>query len=118
MPDPPRLRIGGGIVVVLFLASGTWHLVNPEAYEPIVPDVLPDAHALVLVSGVAELACALGLVLPRTRGAAGLASAALLVAIFPANVQMAWDAWRDWRAGHAGGCTSWPRSSGCRSRPP
>ncbi|MFG1813029.1 hypothetical protein ACGFIF_04605 [Kribbella sp. NPDC049174] len=42
-------------------------------------------------TGLAVLACAAGLLHPRTRRAAGLVSAALLVAIFPANVQMAMD---------------------------
>ena len=38
-----------------------------------------------------------------TRRTAGWASALLLVAIFPANVQMAYDAWRDWQANDASG---------------
>ena len=52
-------------------------------------------------SGVAELACAVGLVLPATRRAAGRASAGLLVAVFPANLQMAADAVA--ASGRAGG---------------
>jgi uncharacterized membrane protein len=43
------------------------------------------------MSGVAEIACALLLLHPRTRRAAALATAVLLVAVFPANVQMALD---------------------------
>jgi uncharacterized membrane protein len=42
----------------------------------------------VRVSGVAELACAVGLLAPSTRDVAGRVSAGLLVAVFPANVQM------------------------------
>ena len=76
----------------LFAASGTLHLVRPQVFEPIVPPALPARRALVLASGVAELACAAGLLHRRTRRVAGWGSAALLVAVFPANVQMALDA--------------------------
>ena len=73
----------------LFAASGVLHLVRPQIFETIVPRQLPERRGLVYVSGVAELACAAALLHPRTRKAAGWASAALLVVIFPANVQMA-----------------------------
>jgi uncharacterized membrane protein len=43
----------------------------------------------VQVSGVAELAGGVGVLVPRTRRLSGLALIALLVAVFPANVQMA-----------------------------
>lgn len=82
------------IVVGAFTGSGIIHLVRPQVFEPIVPRMLPRRRELVYVSGVAELVCAAGLLAPRTRSVAGLASAGLLVAVFPANVQMAADAWR------------------------
>lgn len=65
------------LVILPFAVSGVIHLVKPEAFESIIPRPLqPWARELVLVSGVAELACAGGLPHPRTRPAAGLASAA------------------------------------------
>lgn len=76
-------------LVVLFATSGILHMVRPQIFESIVPRQLPERRALVYASGVAEFACAVGLVHPRTRKAAGWASAAVLVAIFPGNVQMA-----------------------------
>jgi uncharacterized membrane protein len=72
----------------LFLASGTMHFVKPAPFEAIVPKQLPSHGALVYASGAAEIACAVGLFIPRTRRVAGLVSAALLVAVFPANVTM------------------------------
>lgn len=75
----------------MFLGSGTLHLVRPQVFEPIVPSALP-ARKVVEVSGVAEIVCGLGLLHPKTRRIAGLASAALLVGVFPANVQMSVDA--------------------------
>ncbi len=67
-------------------------MVHPEAFEPIMPRMLPSAHhrTLIYASGVAELACALGLV--RRTSSASVASVTLLVGVFAANVQMALDA--------------------------
>lgn len=67
--------------------SGTLHLVRPDLYRGLMPDILPAHDALILASGLAELACAAGLAL-NTRWAAP-ASVALLVAILPGNVYFA-----------------------------
>lgn len=72
----------------LFLTSGVTHLVKPAVFEPLVPRSLPRRRELVYASGVAEVVCAAGLLHPSTRRYAGWASAALLLAILPGNVQM------------------------------
>lgn len=87
---PSLTRDVAGLAVLL-ATSGVVHLVRPQVFEGIVPHALPNRRALVYVSGVAELLCAAGLLLPATRRPAGYASAALLVAVFPANVQMSVD---------------------------
>lgn len=76
-------------LAALFATSGVLHLVRPQIFESIVPRQLPERRGLVYASGVAEIVCAAGLLHPRARKAAGWASALLLVAIFPANIQMA-----------------------------
>lgn len=92
-------RIGKDVLGLagIFAVSGTIHIVKPEVVEPIVPAFIP-AREAVYASGVAELACAAGLLMPRTRRLAGWASAALLVAVFPANVKMAKDAQKSRKA--------------------
>lgn len=80
------------VVAAAFTASGVVHLVHPATFTRIVPTFLPAKTALVYVSGVAELACAAGLW--RRDRWAGLAAAALLLAIWPANLQMAINAQR------------------------
>lgn len=89
-----RLPYGARALAAMFIVSGATHLVRPQVFEPIVPDSLPYRSELVYASGMAEIACAAGMLVPRTRRVAGHASAALLVAVFPANVQMAVDAHR------------------------
>ncbi|WP_392542540.1 DoxX family protein [Oryzobacter telluris] len=89
-PAPPLTRDVAGLATIL-ATSGVIHLVRPEVYEGMVPHVLPRKRLLVHASGVLEIACAAGLLVPSTRKAAGWASAALLVGVFPANVQMSVD---------------------------
>jgi uncharacterized membrane protein len=76
----------------LLTVTGTLHFVAPRVFASIIPPQLPYRSALVYASGAAELACAAGLAVPRTRRVAGWATALLFVAVFPANVQMALDA--------------------------
>lgn len=79
-------------LAVLLLTSGTTHLVKPEVFEPLIPAPLgPRRRELVYASGVAELLCGAGLLHPGTRKVAGLASAALLVAVLPGDLQMSAD---------------------------
>jgi uncharacterized membrane protein len=79
-------------LAALMLGSGALHLVAPKPYEKIVPRSLGDPRRVVAVSGVAELACGTLLLSRRTSRLGGLLTAALLVAVLPANVQMALDA--------------------------
>lgn len=76
----------------MYAVTGVLHLAVPRVYDDIIPVPLGRwDRELTYLSGVAELACAAGLAHPRTRRGAAWASAALLVAVFPANVQMAVD---------------------------
>lgn len=82
------------ILVAAFATSGVIHLVRPQTFMPSMPRWVPRQLDVIRASGVAELACAAGLLVPGTRRIAGPASAGLLVGVFPANVQMTVDAAR------------------------
>jgi len=69
------------------------HFVKTRWYERIMPPYIPRHRELVYVSGVAEIAGGLATMHPATRRAGSLWSIATLVAVFPANVKMAYD-WR------------------------
>ena len=71
--------------------SGVLHLVWPDFYERLIPPLLGSPRAWVYGSGVVEIACAAALVVPRTREKGALATAALLVAVFPGNVYLAFE---------------------------
>jgi uncharacterized membrane protein len=77
------------LLSVVFIAAGTLHFLRPQTYEQIMPGYLPAHHELVLVSGAAEIAGGLGVAFAQTRRASGIWLIALLIAVFPANVNMA-----------------------------
>ena len=77
------------IAALFYLAAGALHFLKPEPYLKIMPPFLPWHLALVYVSGVAEMAGGLGLLVPKVRRAAAWGIVALLIAVFPANLYMA-----------------------------
>jgi uncharacterized membrane protein len=76
-------------VGVVFVAAGANHFINPAPYLAIMPRYLPWHEALNYASGVAEIAGGVGAMFPMTRVWAGWGLMVLLVAVFPANIQMA-----------------------------
>jgi uncharacterized membrane protein len=74
----------------LFIAAGVNHFVMPRVYERIVPPLLRGhSKRIVQISGVAEIAGGVGVLVPATRRVSGLGLIALLAAVFPANLHMA-----------------------------
>lgn len=71
------------------VAAGIAHFVFPDAYARIVPPYLPRPGFLVLISGIAEIAGGIGILVPITRRMAAFGLVILLIAVFPANIYMA-----------------------------
>src|SRR5690349_11722981 len=92
--DVAPLRTDAKVVVGAFLVSGVVHLVRPQTFTPLMPRRLPKHREIIYASGVAELVCAAGLLVPATRRAAGLASVGVLLGVYPGNIKMAVDASR------------------------
>jgi uncharacterized membrane protein len=80
------------LIAIVFIGAGFLHLVKPAPYIRIVPRWLPDPAMLVAISGIFQILGGIGVLLPATRTAAGWGLIALLVAVFPANIQMLLDA--------------------------
>ena len=77
------LRIGAVVVAALFLASGVLHLVNPGAFLWLMPPWLPLQIELIVISGVMEIAAALGLIFKQRW--APILTVITLLAVWPAN---------------------------------
>ena len=83
------------LLAAFLLVAGVAHFLNPDFFDAIVPPWAPgSARFATYASGVAELLVGLGIVVKRTRRQALWSAAALFVAVYPANLYMAWD-WRD-----------------------
>lgn len=82
------MTAGAVILSSIFILGGGLHLVRPEMYRPVMPGWLPGHDAMILISGVAEILGGVGLLVRRTRRAAAMGLILLLIAVFPANVEM------------------------------
>lgn len=126
IPWRPPLR---WLLAVFYFAAGSLHLISTSAFLPIMPPVIPFARAVVLFTGLCEVAGALGLLIPRTRRLAGAMLALYALCVWPANIYQAlWsvpvpplpDSWwyhaprlgfqpvLIWAALFAGGVVDWP----------
>ena len=82
-----RLRLAG-----FLLFMGVLHFVAPRPFDRIIPKWVPGRpRTWTYLSGACELSSAALLAMPRTRRLGAYAAAATLVAVYPANVQMAID---------------------------
>jgi uncharacterized membrane protein len=79
-----RTLLGIGLAV-----QGLNHFADEAFFLRMMPPYLPAHLLLVRLSGVAEIALGLAVFLTPLRRAAGFGILALLVAVFPANLQMA-----------------------------
>jgi uncharacterized membrane protein len=77
------------LMAAFYIAAGVNHFLSPDFYVAIMPPYLPWHLELVYLSGIAEIVCGVGLLIPRTRVLAAWATIALLIAIFPANLHVA-----------------------------
>ncbi|MGB1016835.1 MAG: DoxX family protein [Nannocystaceae bacterium] len=78
-----------GLLGVLFVAQGINHFIMDEWMIRMIPDYLPAPALMVYLSGVAEIVLGILVFVPRARRLAGWGILALLVAVFPANLEMA-----------------------------
>jgi uncharacterized membrane protein len=90
------MRIGWWLLGLFYLFAGWNHFRDPSFYVPMIPPFLPAPRELVELSGVAELglglaALLLGMQVPRLRRWIAWGVIALLVAVFPANLYVAFE---------------------------
>ena len=76
------------VTAIVFVIAGLLHFVMPRFYLAIMPRWLPSPLVLVYLSGVFDVLGGAGLLLPTVRTAAAVGLILLLVAVFPANVEM------------------------------
>ena len=83
------MKLGRWAMGLMYLGAGMAHWTATSLFMAIVPDYLPAHRGLVLVSGVAEMAGGIGVLIPATRRPAAWGIVLMLIAVFPANLWMA-----------------------------
>jgi uncharacterized membrane protein len=89
------------LFALIFIAGGILHFVLTPTYVSIMPPYLPAPGLLVQISGVAEILGGVGLLIPSARPYAAWGLVLLLIAVAPANINMAlhaerWPKIPDW----------------------
>ena len=79
------------LFAILFVAAGFNHFFNPGFYLQMMPPYLPWHHLLVYLSGFFEIMLGVLLLIPKLTRMAAWGLLALLIAVFPANIQMAFN---------------------------
>ncbi len=77
------------VLALFFVAACVNHFLATSFYLRMMPPYVPFHPAMVQISGVAEIVLAMLLLVPVTTVVAAWGLLALLIAVFPANLQMA-----------------------------
>ena len=94
MPKAPFSKTRQAFRVLLalaFLAAGVLHLVVPGPFLAITPDWVTRPETVIRLTGLAEIAGAIGLMTRRFCVAAGIGLALYAVCVYPANLHHALD---------------------------
>ena len=91
LSHPVARRVMRGMMFVFYLGAGYVHVTAPASFLPIVPDWVPYPTATIVLTGVCELAGAVGLETRRFRWWAGVMLALYAVCVFPANIKHAFE---------------------------
>jgi uncharacterized membrane protein len=77
------------LLAVFFIASGSNHFRALDTYRMMVPPWLPDTDSLIYLSGGASILGGIGVLVPAAQRWAGCGLIVLLIAVFPANLHLA-----------------------------
>ncbi|MEE9432982.1 MAG: DoxX family protein [Sphingorhabdus sp.] len=77
------------LMALFYLLAGIAHLRVPDGFLAITPGWVPYPETVIIVTGIAEIAGAIALMIPRLRYAAGLGLALYALCVWPANIHHA-----------------------------
>jgi len=83
-----KRRMSLYVMAIFYLMAGINHFRNPEGYYQIIPGWLGDPTRVNLISGIAEIALALLLIIPATKKFACYTIILMLIAFVPAHILM------------------------------
>ena len=89
MPDARSRGVLAVLLAAFYATAGVLHLWSPEPFLLITPSWVPFPRAVILVTGLCEIAGAAGLLVPRLRASAGLMLGLYALCVLPANFKHA-----------------------------
>jgi uncharacterized membrane protein len=87
--ESPVRRVARWLLALAYLVAGVAHIRSPGGFLAITPHWVPYPAQVILLTGIAEIAGAIGLMIPRLRWAAGIGLALYALCVWPANINHA-----------------------------
>jgi uncharacterized membrane protein len=81
-------NIGLYILSFFFIAGGIYHFVKPKFYLYMMPPYIPNHQLMVLLSGITEIFCGVGLLFTATRSLLAWGIIAMLLIFFTVHIYM------------------------------
>jgi uncharacterized membrane protein len=88
--DRPR-RVLRCLLSAIYITAGTAHIFLPRPFVMITPDWVPSPLAVIVFTGLCEVAGGVGLLIPTFRRGAGAMLALYALCVFPANLKHAFE---------------------------
>lgn len=82
-----------GLMSLFYIAAGAYHFIDPEFYYRMIPSYLPFPKEINVLSGALEIILGLAVLSENTRRPAAWGIVLLLIAVYPANIQMSINAY-------------------------
>lgn len=85
MQESRSRRVARVVLAAAYALAGIAHLTRPGGFVAITPSWVPAPDMVVALTGAAEIAGAIGLMIPPLRKAAGMGLALYALCVWPAN---------------------------------
>lgn len=82
-------RVAQIAAAVVFIPFGILHCARVDTFVPIMPPIIPFPRVVIVLTGLAEIAGGIGILVPSLRKAAGIGLALYAIGVYPANVYQA-----------------------------
>ena len=79
------------LLALVYVSFGVLHLTVTDSMLPIMPPAIPYPHAVIVLTGLCEIAGGLALLFPATRRLAGIMLALYAIGVYPANLHHAFN---------------------------
>ena len=97
------------LMSIFYIWAGTQHFIDPDWFVQIMPPYLPFHYEAIYLSGFFEILFGLMLLMPMTRYLAAWGLIFLLIAVYPANIYLAFNVAPQKALGISAFAASWIR---------